>query len=400
MPSNLNSDFGYYNILINNGTNNFKKAEFSETRIAPVLTSMQDWQLGIVRFKIPSTSIPLTIFEDNGLPVDDPAYQSEYTLSIALSVNGVLELPISRNVIYKKTTEATTNPENRFVYYYSQFVDMVNDTLRLLWEDIFLAPVYTDALGLGDYNVDTPPKLELDDTTSYFKFILPAKDVGAVDAPQTIFDKGLPLHVDFIMNGKLFYYFSGFSAICNTVNPVLTYRLQLCANQGNLSILPTLNVVGGQPPQTNRHVNTVFQDYSNLYLWQTLSRLILTTTIPIEQELIGVGDGFGNNFQQTLLTDFEIVPNREGNQRDYIFYFPDEVRYSNFSSNGDLTHMDLRVFFQTRDLQVFPLEIPPGFELSVKIQFKRRPSMSQLQYSNVDSHRHRGNMIQNVGTYR
>ena len=55
--NNTNSDFGYVNVLINNNSNSDIIAEYNETRTQPILTNMNDFQLGVSRLKIPTISM-------------------------------------------------------------------------------------------------------------------------------------------------------------------------------------------------------------------------------------------------------------------------------------------------------------------------------------------------------
>lgn len=381
--SNLNSDWGYYNFIINNSTNDFITAEFQETRINPVLTNMQDWEMSVIRFKIPSTAIPLFIFEEDLLP--PPALPGTYLSPywVGYSIGPTYTTPLIQNVAFDPffaNNTLTNRPQSRFIYYYSAFIQMINVALGSLNTTARANGAYALS-GILDFSEHEFPFIELDDTTPYMKFMLPYDDNFIAPSPF-VFD--ITDNINIHMSKKLFYFFAGFNARLLSTPPLpnMDYVLKFAPPilYNNIIDLPKW---GNNPTLPLRKVLQVYQDYSCLYLWSTLSRIVLTTNIPIEQEYIGVAGADGQNFQQTLLTDFEIEPNRDGNQRDYIYYFSDAPRYSNFTSNGDLRHMDLRVFYQTRDLRTFPLVIPPTFELSVKIQFRRRRARSQLQYSEV-----------------
>lgn len=378
MKSNLNSDFGYYNFLINNSTNEFIPAEFSETRIMPVLTEMQDWQVGVNRFKIPATSIPLMVFEEK----EDPPNVFTSPYYIGFSLDDEYTNPIVMNVEWDDqfaNNDKTCRPCSRFLYYYNAFLQMVNKALRELYTIAYADPVYE--LILGSFNENVLPYFDLDDVTSYLKIFLPFNNT--LEHPSPFVNSGTNSYINIHLSKKLFYFFSGFNSKYLSVPPLpnMDYVLNIASPIVYDNVV-TLKKFGTTLPE--REMLVFYQDYSSLYLWSTLTRIILTTNIPIEQENIGVKGGSGVNFQQILLTDFEIVPNKDGAQRDYIFYFADTPRYQNFTSNGDLRMMDLRVYFQTRDLETFLLDIPPTFELSVKLQFKRRKAKDQLQYSQLN----------------
>ena len=379
--SNFVSDYGYYNILISNDTETSKEATFSETRINPVLSNMQDWLLAVVRFKVPSTSIPLFVFEE----IENPPGTFTSPYYVGFSIGNTYATPLIQNIVFDPiyaNTTAVNRPYSRFMYYYSSFLKMINDALLELFTTAKTNGAYTALL-----NPFTDPEalyFELDNTTSYLKLLLPY--VAATGSPFV--NDGTNPYINIHISKKLFYFLAGFNSKCliNPPLPFMDHVLLISEPEvyNNIIDLPAYQTLPA------RSVIQIYEDYSCLYLWNKLSRLLFTTSIPIEQELIGVKGQDGNNFQQTLLTDFEVIPNQNGNTRDYIFYFAEYPRYQNFTSNGDLRNMDLKIYFQTNDLETFPLMIPPGFESTVKIQFKRKKALELLQHSSDKSYQSGG----------
>ena len=57
-------DYTYLNLqLINTGTTDIP-ATYNETRTRPIVDDMEAYMLSIIRMKVPSSSIPLFVFED------------------------------------------------------------------------------------------------------------------------------------------------------------------------------------------------------------------------------------------------------------------------------------------------------------------------------------------------
>ena len=84
------------------------------------------------------------------------------------------------------------------------------------------------------------------------------------------------------------------------------------------------------------------------------------------------------------MTDFEVPNDRDPALRDYIFFQPQgEVRYTNFTSNGVLNRMDLKVYYQDDTATIYPVKILPSSEVNVKVEFKRRKDKSLLQYTST-----------------
>lgn len=195
------------------------------------------------------------------------------------------------------------------------------------------------------------------------------------------------------MSQNLFYFFSGFPAFfygstglatpadvpLSILPNIVNYRLLLNLNNDNIQVLPAF----GDYPAGN--YNVVFQDYSSIFLWQVLSKILLTTTIPIEGEAVVLKGNQGTPTTQRVLTDFNIQQQLDGIQRQYLFYDAQFPRWSNIKTPGDLRRIDLRVWVQFANLQTIQLPIPPTFELEVKLMFKRRKAYNLLQYTKKDT---------------
>ena len=57
----------YYNARINAELESRKQATFSVSRVQPILSKPNDYELAVIRFSLPSTSIPLFVRWNNRL---------------------------------------------------------------------------------------------------------------------------------------------------------------------------------------------------------------------------------------------------------------------------------------------------------------------------------------------
>ena len=131
-----------------------------------------------------------------------------------------------------------------------------------------------------------------------------------------------------------------------------------------------LPICNGEPE--GRLVYSFPQDYSSLYAFQQVSRIIIGSSIALVKETVLTIEAGGRPRRFEVLTDFEI-PQNSNKMREYIYYYPEgEPRYHNFKDSGEFRFMDLRVFVQFQDLTTVPLVIAPNLEVNVKFQFKRR----------------------------
>lgn len=287
--------------------------------------------------------------------------------------------------IYKRTVtydipanSFTQPPQNRFVFYYSQFIKDVNNALKQLWTSAIVDSNYDSSIPVGLRVANYAPYFRLaDGGGGYIELILPNLS-PAVLSPFRLTN---PTGINILMNNKLFYFFSGFPAKYSPdgvtpTNASLTYSLQLNSvdNFQQITSVTTL-------PTGILYGNVQKQDYPTLFLWQTLSRIFITTTIQIEKEVLLTKNDEGKTEKLETLTDFEIPQTQQG-LREYIYFYPQgELRWSNFKSSGWLDRFDMKIFFQTKDLKVYPIYIPPTFEASIKLEFKRRLSSDLLQYT-------------------
>jgi len=362
----LTSDYGYLNILINNNSDRMVKAEYNETRLQPIVSNTNDWQIGITRLKIPTSSIPLMIFEDG-------AYEIGFALETGATLNNFLTETVTYDAPANNFTEY---PYNRYVFYYDQFLFDVNNALAVLWNTALADPNYAPFTTLFGYLPEDRPYFRLaTPNQGYIELVLPTKP--AVN-PSSPFAK-----IKILMSNRLFYFFSGFTSAFNLngwntpplgVQP-LTYVLQV---EPTADTVQTLSQYNGVP---TRQVNVIQQDYPTLFLWQDLTRIFITTTACVEKEVLLVSGDEGKPNSIEVLTDFEIPQSQQG-LREYIFYQPQgNLRYINFKTGGFLDRFDVKVFFQTKDLRTYQLIIPPTFELNIKIEFKRRKAKDLLLYS-------------------
>jgi hypothetical protein len=387
--SNLSSDNSYYNFWIkNDGQLTGIEASLNEERIGPVLDRMQDYSVSVARFSVPGSTIPLFKFEF----LDPPANtRSAYTITVA-SGNDIdpavaeFDLFIDDDLTFDPTTFNTNDPYKHFVYYYQQFINMFNRSMSAIWAGLRVDPNFTAIYPiLATMTDDDYPRLQQIPNTPYLeiKFPLSATAPFIGQSPFLGFNPGAE-SLYLFLNPKLFYFLAGFNSNYfkgGALNS--TTQLQV---PDAVHLLNPINFSYQDPALLPLTVATFKQDYSSLHNWQQLSRIVFTTAMPIESESVGVNDGDGTNYNQTMLTDFEIQPNANGSARETIYYYPQgENRPYNFTGTGPLRKMSIRVFFQLRDLSLIPLIIAPGFDMTLKLQFKRRQAANLLQYGNTNS---------------
>lgn len=366
---NITTDWQYANIIVNNKEKDPIPCVYDEgNQTQPILMNQQDFMVSVNRMKIPTSAIPLFIFEDN-----------EYFISFGLGLNNTNILPPVA-VNYLQSSSTTISPYNKAVNYYTQFLDMVNRTLQFQWDAALLVPAY--AVILAGYVSSDAPYFRLADKSEYIELVLPT--VLANNPATPFFSRFNIFGIKIYMSTKLFNFFNGFGAFNFGSNGVggfntLNYGLVLEPNHDNLIQLPAQN------PQVVQDKNVIQQNFGSLAAWQTITRLFMTTTMPLQKENIFIRqqNSSQNAVPVTLdvFTDFEI-PATNLRLNEYIYFNPSDPRYVSIKDTGALYKVDLRVYIQFRDLSYIPLMINPLQEFEIKLQFKRRKVKEQYQNSN------------------
>lgn len=149
---------------------------------------------------------------------------------------------------------------------------------------------------------------------------------------------------------------------------------------GGSKLLPAVNTRFGFPYAINTNNATyiqVEQEYAQTNNWLDLDRLLITSTlIPTVAESTPVNTS-PSQFSTTqssflsILTDFSIA-NLDHNF-SYIEYLPTaEYRRIALRKSKPIMDLDITMYYTTFDEQLYPLILPPGGSMSVKLMFERR----------------------------
>ena len=115
-------DYIYYNYLLYNDTDETIKAEFEETRDQPIINVAREWDVAVVRFSIPSVTIPLFRWQEKRYYV---GWQ-----------NGEAGQIFTREVLlYVPNSDTNIEPYKNYVFNYQLWLDNINHALRLVWDD-------------------------------------------------------------------------------------------------------------------------------------------------------------------------------------------------------------------------------------------------------------------------
>ena len=184
------------------------------------------------------------------------------------------------------------------------------------------------------------------------------------------------------MSQKLYSFFAGYSSFfygnAGAGDPRLAHRFEFV--EGELfDSTKTTTTLGTE--YADIEMIRYYPNYSFLYLWQHLSRILILSNMPIQKEAVAIRADNGNAKTLEILNDFEIPPTADGKLKESVFFFPaGELRWSNFKASGPLKRLDIQLFIQLRNGNIIPLRLLPNTEASIKFSIKRRKTKKYYRY--------------------
>lgn len=363
-------DYVYYNFLLYNDTDTNKIAEFNETREDAIIKDASDWDLAVVRFSIPSTTIPIFVWKPNlyylGLGTNDGA-------------GGIKMLTIEVELTIKNQIVPNGNNTENYVYNYQLWIDNLNAAMRALYINVnngVPTPAGIDRRPIFYYNSPDDFGIlfpEYDDAGGFFPFFpanTPANNpLTTLDEPKLYMSRALysqffpSLDSQFIDTLSLPNIFD----ITNVPTKLpMNYLIRATQRVDNFVLKETLYDI-----VYDVWVNKT--QYLSQFAWTKVRRIILSSTsLQVNPEQIGASGKNGRPYFENILTDFELPIEHDGLNKTTIYYQPSVFRYISILSDSEIRKMDLRIYFQDYDtLNIFPLEIPPHHDVNVKLQFRR-----------------------------
>lgn len=328
-----NEAVNYYNIQIVNKNSSIKErilAEYIDRRVAPVLQKPSEWQVGVVRFYIPNTGIPLMIIEDD-------YYFVTLQYEDAFVTKPVNWIPI------------TTNPATQGFYYnYVDFINSLNLAFQQSFDDLkALKPAIA---------VSVAPYFNFEATTKLIYFY----------AENTFYLSTLANPIKIYLSFEFVQIMGTFlnTGIDNLPSP-RDIRLLVKDNKDNKSSFGGLNYY------------YMYQERETLSAFNILQTIVLKSdTLPISNEF-SPGLQF-NNFNtsgldvtQRIMTDFE--PIQENPTASPYQYFPSgPIRFYDLKSDYPLHTIDLRVFWKSKTGIEYPIYLYNNETITVKLMFRKK----------------------------
>ena len=327
MTSSATATHIYYNIRIQSDIETRKHATFSVNRVQSVLDNPSDYEAAVVRFSLPSTSIPLIIFENNKYSVSLKIGASEYTQDLVW---------VSNSNVY---------PTEKYVYNIQDIVDFMNTAFTTAFNNLNAGNVITSTV---------PPFMSFSSVTNLL----------TLHVPQSYITDGITVYANEELYLKMntfqdFYYET-------PTQGQLNYEFvikDLFINSVTYNTIPYF---------------TSTQQFATISAIQDLRQIqFITNSIPVNREL----DGAQANITSNTLTDFEPTQENTFSGGGVIQFFPQgPLRYIDLLSKHELHNIDLTINWVSKTGIVYPFYLQGEQSLTIKLLFRKKENLTLTDF--------------------
>lgn len=332
----INDDHIYYNCLFSNNTNNAQVARFSETRTSPFILNPSLYHVAIIRFTIPTYSIPLFIWKtvNNNQMTPDNNYYS-FTMRYGLI----------QHTEYVQYIQTTQNPLPG-AYSIHDLLTMLNITLNTLFNYML-----NNAPG---FPCTTPPYFTYDNTNNTINLTAETNYIN-VDLFTNVYTHQI---FEYIPHAQLTNIVTGTD---------IKITIAKTGNNDTVTNCP-IGVYGSVPAYIMR------SEFNSLQSLQSLKSIIITSmNIKTKEEYIQNIRSINTDASLLIVSDFE--PNKSEPSRGYMQYVADVYRYIDLKSNDIMRTVDLNILWSDNFGNLYNLFIAPGQYFSVKLLFTLKISV-------------------------
>jgi hypothetical protein len=430
------SDLIYYNIVISGTeTDGSTLAQFSETRVQPILGKASDYYMAISRFSIDATEIPLFVCPvipnpNNPNDINYTPYQLKFNY-----FDGTTLYTTTENVEYFPSYTFNIRPlpptpisqdlsnEYYYIYEYTTFLRMINNAITAAFNDMVI-----NVPGLSTAKI---PYFQYEPNLNLISFVIPNIPnpiVPSVNLYQTAYQtlggkqytpaEGInPLSQNKLylyLNSSLYQFFNGIETFGSNLfgysaADISAFNLMLVNDNKNNYYYPPQNATNTVNNQTETSfsgtdglgnlasytaqpqwfINT--QQFNALSIWSSLSSIVLATSqIPVQFEylpyssnssLIG-GSAVGSQNFRPILTDFVPDLTQATQSRTQFTYYANPYRLIELTSQEPLRKLDIQLFWEDKNQNLYPLKITYNSSDNIKIVFiKKELAKYALNYN-------------------
>jgi len=347
----------YYDMLIQAppGSSGPVQARYDVDSRSEILEKVNDWNLSIVRFAIPSNLIPIFNFQIQGGSAQADRDLGVYSVTLvrgATTTQTYLRYDNWNSYVTPLPPPPSLNPpqftQDRATLYYGVYeiqhmISMINTALDTAFATLPVIPG------------SAAPRFIYDPVTKLISLIALSAD----------YDVNTPGYTEIYVNSDLFRFLQSI--------PTRRYGY---------------NTLNGKDYQflmadySNNHYSvtewSLSQAYPCLSDWNDITSIIFrSSSIPSRTEYspngLGEGADLTDNPTLAILNDFIQYPVDNGNLRGTLLYTPTaEYRWIDLVGTGELKAIKINVFWSDRQKYIHPIYLNTYDQLSAKILFQRR----------------------------
>lgn len=335
-------------------------AYYNSTKTQPILYKASDYYLSVIRFDIPLNEVPLFI-----MPIvpnqSDPNLTplivgiSTTTVSIHGPITSYYPTQVEYAPDYYGNPPVQNIPNQQvitpyyYVYSYNNLIQAIN---------LALSNSYSNAGSPGGDGF--APFFQYGPGAGYISLIV---GTNFANGDYNVFcNQPANNYLDGIRS-----FFNGFNSAWGA-----DFTFNTTPYPANINSL-VVPVNGYTPGVLNGYIFT--SEYSVINNWTSLKKIVLTSTnLPILKEFV---PSFNQNGTQNdlpaglpILTDF--IPNIDaaGDTRSIVYYNPtSQYRLIDLYSDGEIKTIDIRIQWQDRFGNLYPVEITNFQQANVKLAF-------------------------------
>jgi len=344
----------YVNVVFNHTDNSTfipTPAIFNVTKTLPILSKADDYYVSIIRFTIPLATLPLYIFPivpNSGSTAPQPS-----PLFIGITTPGGTDFPeqityVPDNSLFPIVNQ--NNPLKQIItpYYYVYTYQLLLNRINVALNNAFIA---ASSPGAG-----VAPFFYLNSTTNLISLVV---SKAFVTSGAKIFG-----------NDEILAYIEGIEIFFFDFNSPSNHAFNFVLNT-----TPNFDFYFNTMFPTPSDYNIYTQEYSTLAAWSSLRNIIITSnTIPVLNEFIPIS-GTSQEVSSSLpiITDFNPDIERGGDSRSVAYYYPtSQYRLVDLISSRPIQSIDLRLLWQDRVGNIYPITIGKNQTANVKLVFVRK----------------------------
>jgi hypothetical protein len=351
----------YVDLSFQNSSDTPQNLVFEETRSKAFIQDSGQYYLSVVRFHIDTTSLPVMICKIMTGQTD--INKSVYSITMKYK-----DIVHQEYLMFSPQDLTASNPKSPlnnqdlstgyyFLYNYSYFVNLVNDTLKNCFNNLKSA--------VEDAEDNLPSNI------SPFIVYDPSSGEMLINLDKLAYDNSLTDYIEVYFNEAMHNLFSSFEYMHTNTDDVngMNYLLNVVNNGINLLDLDTYTAI------------QLYQEYPCISNWSCLQSVIIcSSNLPINPSIRSVPTQFGSTYSSTtqqsmslnVLTDFEIGLTTGKEMKPSINYAPSIYRIIDMFGHNEIDKVYIEVYWSDTYNNIYNLKCKYNENSNIKLMFRKK----------------------------